>query len=56
MQENRTTLSVSREVAEEVRAAAAKARLSVYEYVNLAMIHFVRGTDVIVEVKEKGGE
>jgi len=53
MTEDHTTLAVSREVAALVKAAAARAKLSMYEYVNTALRHFVTSADVAINVKEK---
>jgi len=51
--ESDTTLRVSKEVSQKVKEAAAAAKLSIYEFVNLALKHFVENATVSIDVKEQ---
>lgn len=53
MKEETTTLAVSKTVADKVRAEAATTKLSLYEYVNLALLGFIELANVKIDVSRK---
>ena len=48
-----TTLRVSKTVSARVKRAAVEAKLSMYEYVNLALDWFTQNTKTKIETKER---
>lgn len=55
MSEKKSTLSVSKCVADQVRVAAPKARLTLYEYVNQALTFFLKHGTIRIETERHDG-
>jgi len=56
MSEVKSSLSVSDNVRMKVREAAAKARISMYEYANQALLHCIENVTVTIRVKGPDNE
>ncbi len=51
--EEQSTLAVSRDVAQRVKVEASKARLSMYQYTNLALQYVMDHTDITTSILER---
>ena len=55
-EEDKTTLSVSRDVSIEAKARATAARLSLYEYVNQALSYAAKNMRITIRTKRKSND